>query len=157
MLPVKVPSTWEARPTSSGMRAAEWTIPGADKGADAELVVYYFGQGGAGGVEEDITRWFGQFEGEGGKAPVQKRAEKTVAGGLKATLVEIEGRYVASMTPGSTDKQDKPGTVMLGAIVETDRGPYYFKLLGPKATVDAIRREFAETIGEITLAEPVAR
>lgn len=156
-LALKIPTTWTARPTSSGMRAAEWEIPGAGGGDAAELVVYYFGQGGAGGVEENITRWFGQFEGDAGKPPVQKRSNATVAGGLKATLVEVEGRYVAAMTPGATEKQDKPGTIMLGAIVETDRGPYYFKLLGPKATVNAIRKEFAQTVVDISMADPVIR
>src|SRR5262245_10812734 len=55
-----VPESWKVRPTTSGMRVAEWTIPGPD--GDAELVVYHFGAGGAGSVEANLDRWVGQFE-----------------------------------------------------------------------------------------------
>src|SRR5688572_21564871 len=43
-----VPKDWKESPTSSSMRVAQWTLPG--KAGDGELVVYYFGTGGAGGA-----------------------------------------------------------------------------------------------------------
>lgn len=136
-----VPKDWKESPTSSSMRVAQWTLPG--KAGDGELVVYYFGTGGAGGAEANLTRWIGQFEQKDG-SPSDKKAKidkKTVAG-MAVTQVEVTGRYVAAVMPGSPEKNDKPDYMMLGAIVETSAGPYYFKAVGPEATLKAARKSF---------------
>src|SRR5262249_39659936 len=65
--PVAAPADWTSKPVSSGMRAADFVLPGKP-GADAELLVYYFGPDGAGSVEDNITRWLEQFEQPDGKA-----------------------------------------------------------------------------------------
>ncbi len=143
-LRLAVPKGWQNQP-AGGMRAAQWTVPGGKEG-EATLIVYYFGQGGAGGVEDNLQRWYGQFQPEGGgKEVVPKTENKTVAG-MKVTMTEVEGRYVASMTPGSAEKNDEPGWMLLGAILETASGPYYFKLTGPKETVTAARKDFRGAI-----------
>jgi hypothetical protein len=144
-LRLAIPKSWQNQP-AGGMRAAQWSIPGPKGAKEAQLVVYFFGEGGAGGVEENLQRWYGQFQPEGDAKEVTPKTETKTVAGMKVTMTEVEGRYVASMMPGSEGKNDEPGWVLLGAIAETPMGPYYFKLTGPKATVAAARKDFRSAI-----------
>lgn len=149
---MKAPKTWTYSAPSSSMRAAQWAVPG-DAG-DAELVVYYFGEGGAGGVDANLQRWYGQFQQEGGKstAEVAKTDKKEIAG-MPVTTVFVTGRYVAAMQPGAAAKHDSPDYAMLGAIVESAKGPYYFKMVGPEETVKAAQGDFDAFVQSLTAAE----
>jgi hypothetical protein len=144
-----IPDPWKNEP-AGGMRAAQWLIPGPKGAADASLVAFYFGQGGGGSVEDNLNRWYGQFQPEGKKALEPKTEKKKVAG-MPVTLTEVEGRYVAAMQPGAAEKYDEPGWMMLAAIVETPEGAYFFKLTGPKATVAAARKGFRTAIDTASL------
>lgn len=133
---VQVPTEWEKGTPSSMMRMAQWVVPGP--GGDAELVVFRF-SGGAGGVEANMKRWKGQFHPPEGKTPddIATQGEKTVADGkLKVSTLDVAGRYVAAMRPGAEEKHDKPDQRMLAAIVENQGDPLFFKVIGPKKTVD---------------------
>jgi hypothetical protein len=136
-----VPKKWKEKPPKSNMRAAEWIIPG--KAGDAELAVFYFGAGGAGGAKANLDRWIGQFEQPDGSPSASKaKIEEKKVADMPVTFVEVAGRYVAAMTPGAQEKHDKADHMMLAAILETAEGPYYFKLVGPQATVTAARKDF---------------
>jgi hypothetical protein len=150
---VEPPASWQERKTSSSMRAAEWLLPGAKGAEDAELVVYYFGAGGAGGVEANLERWLGQFQQADG-APSRSKAtiKETKVAGQKATTVEVSGRYVAAVKPGASETLDKPDWTMLAAIVESPAGAYYFKLVGPKATVVSHTAAFHAMLKKMELA-----
>ena len=142
---LKVPVDWKGIPVSSSMRAAQWSIPG--KGGEAELVVYYFGAGGAGGVQANLDRWIQQFsQADGSSSNEKARTDKKKVAGMPVTLVEVSGRYVAAVRPGAAEKHDKPDYTLLGAIVETSTGPYYYKLVGPKDTVAAVEKDFTAFI-----------
>jgi hypothetical protein len=131
------PADWTIKPVTSSMRAADFQLP-AKAGAEAELVVYYFGTTGAGSVDDNLDRWIGQFQQpDGKKSRDVAKIEKVKFGGQDATFVSVSGRYVASAMPGATEAADKPNQSMLAAIVESPSGPYYFKLVGAKPTVDA--------------------
>jgi hypothetical protein len=139
---VAAPADWTSKPVSSNMRAADFVLPGKP-GADAELIVYYFGADGAGSVEDNIARWLEQFEQPDGKPSRDvAKIEKTRFGGQDATFVSVTGRFVAQAMPGATQAVDKPDQALLAAIVGSPKGPYYFKLVGAKATVDANARAF---------------
>lgn len=136
-----VPQGWKEQPLTSGMRRGHWTIDA--EGGQAELIVYYFGQAGAGSVEKNLERWYGQFEQPDGKPSkdVAQTTEKTVAD-MKVTRVEVGGRYVAEVRPGAGERHDVPNARMLAAIVEAPDGAYYFKLVGPETTVKAVTAAF---------------
>jgi hypothetical protein len=55
--------------------------------------------------------------------------------GLKITLLDVSGTYVAEVTPGSTEHFNKPGFRQLAAVVDTPNGPHFVKVVGPAATV----------------------
>jgi len=131
------PAGWTEKPITSSMRAADFVLS-TDKGAEAELIVYYFGEGGAGGVQANLDRWLEQFQQPSGKPSKDvAKIEKTTLAGQEATIVSVSGRYVAMAMPGATEAADKADQALLAAIVASPKGPYYFKLVGAKKTVDA--------------------
>jgi len=136
------PSGWKTlgeRP----MRAATYRVPAAagDK-EDGECAVFYFGPGQGGGVEENVRRWLGQFE--GGQSVTPKTKPQTVAG-MKVTTVEHAGTYLAG-APMAPVKTPKPGYHLIGSIVEAPGGNVFFKLTGPAKTVEASRAVFEKML-----------
>lgn len=132
-----VPVGWISKTPSSSMRLAEFTLPkvGADS-EDATVTVYYFG-GQGGSVQANLDRWIGQLTQPDGRASkdVAKTSTLQSQSGLKITLVDVSGTYVAEVTPGSTERFNKPGFRQLAAVVETPNGPHFVKVTGPSATV----------------------
>jgi hypothetical protein len=143
------PADWTIKPVTSGMRAADFQLP-AKAGAEAELIVYYFGANGAGSVDDNLDRWLGQFQQPDGKnARDVAKIEKTKFGGQDATVVSVSGRYVTQGMPGGSGPVDKQDQSLLAAIVDSPVGPYYFKLVGAKATVDANATAFRAMLGSL--------
>jgi hypothetical protein len=139
------PTGWQRVAPSSSMRKATYKIPAAPKDPeDAEMAVFYFGQGEGGGTEANIQRWIGQFADV--KPSDVKRVERT-PNGMKQTVVEVEGTYSGGM-PG---QQSAPKTNyhLIGAVVETPAGSYFFKLTGPKKTVDSARGAYLTLLDSV--------
>jgi hypothetical protein len=140
----KLPSNWEAQQPKSSMRLAQVSAPGS-KGP-AELIVFFFGPQGAGTAKANVDRWIGQFTNPDG-SPVSdaKQTSSKVAG----FDVEVKGLYGGGM--GASGQPDAPQAdqALLATIVSTADGPYYFKLLGPQATVSENSAAFDELIASI--------
>ena len=127
------------------MRAAQFALEGA--GGPAELVVYYFGSGGAGGAQANLQRWYGQFEQPDQRASADvAKTENFVVAEMKITLIDLEGTYVAAVRPGAAERNNQPNYRMLAAIVESPTGPYYFKMVGPSKTVAEHRDGFVAAL-----------
>lgn len=146
---IKAPADWTAKPSTSSMRAAIFDLPPKD-GGTAELVVTYFGPNGAGSVQDNLDRWIDQFQQPDGK-PSRDVAtvQRLKFGGQDAAFVEVSGRYVAMAMPGATAAADKPDQAMRAAIVQSPSGPYYFKLVGAKTTVEANAAAFRKMLDSI--------
>lgn len=141
-----VPADWTQKPVTSNMRAADFTLP-AKAGAEAELVIYYFGPNGAGSVQDNLDRWVGQFSNPEGKPKI----EKTKFGGQEATVVAVTGHFSAPAMMGAGDGVDKTDQSLLGAIVGSPNGPYYFKLVGAKATIAANDAKFRDMLKSLSV------
>jgi len=144
------PSEWKTVATSSSMRVAQYALPrAAGDLQDGELVVYYFG-GSGGTVEANIERWVGQMQQPDGRpsTAVAKRQSRTI-NGLKVTLVDVPGTYVAEMTPGSAQRHNSPGFHLRAAVIETSNGPYFIKLTGPAKTVAASEKAFESFLASV--------
>lgn len=144
------PAGWKTVATSSSMRVAQFALPrAAGDAADAELVVYYFG-GSGGTVEANIERWLGQMHQPDGKpsSAVAKREARTI-NGLKVTLVDVGGTYIAEMTPGSPQRHNSPNFRLRAAVIETPNGPYFIKLTGPSRTIAAADKAFEQFLGSV--------
>ena len=63
------------------------------------------------------------------------QTQKLAVGDLALTLVDVPGTYVAEMSPGSSERHNKPGFRLRAAVVEGRGGPYFVKLTGPAKTI----------------------
>jgi len=133
-----VPADWIPEKPTSMVRKAQWALPRAEADAENGLVVlFYFGKGQGGGIAGNIARWKGMFSTEDGK-PLPDDAikeERFTANGLNVTLVDMTGRYAESMMPGQPPSAVKSGHRMIGAIVETADGSFFFKCTAPAPTM----------------------
>lgn len=130
---VPLPSGWRAVEPSSSMRVAEYELPGG--GGSATLAVFHFGPGQGGSVQANIDRWIGQFEqADGSDSRDRAKLWSEQVGGMKASLVDLAGTYaVGPMAGGSGEPLESYR--ILGAIVESPSGAFFFKLTGPEKTV----------------------
>ena len=144
------PDGWKSTPPSSSMRVAELTLPrAAGDSEDAQLVVYYFG-GSGGSVDANITRWIGQMQQTDGRpSSTAARKEARTVNGLSVSLVDVSGTYVAEISPGATERNNKPNFRLRAGVVQTAKGPYFIKLTGPSKTVarwDAAFNQFISSL-----------
>lgn len=122
------PEGWQATRPSSQMRLAEYIVPGPSGQEPGVVSIFYFGAGQGGSVEANIDRWVKQFTTVDGEV---KRKTRTV-NGLTVYTVDVSGTFGGGMGGGGA----KAGQRMLGAIAMSAAGPFFFKLVGPKATID---------------------
>jgi len=129
----KVPAKWRAQAPKSAMRRAQLSAPGS-AGA-AELIVYFFGPQGAGTSQENLDRWIGQFSNPDGSAVSDAKQTSSKVSGMDITRLEVAGQYAGGMSPTGQQQPGQSNQRLIAAIVNSPGGPYYFKFLGPDATV----------------------
>jgi hypothetical protein len=146
-----VSRAWTRVPAPSDVRAAQYTIPrsGGDT-EDGELILFFFGPSKGGSADENLTRWHGQFTQPDGR-PSRDAGEvriKTVRG-LRLTALDLAGTYVGGQMPGGQKTPPKPGYRMLAAIIEGEGGPWFFKAVGPAATIAQAKGEFDRMLDSV--------
>jgi hypothetical protein len=142
----KVPDGWVTVQPSSKMRAAQFKLPKADgDNEDAELVLYYFGANQGGTTEANIDRWISQMQQSDAAASKDKSKTVTLTvSGMKVTTVDVSGRYTAEMAPGSGKFYDNANYRLRGAVIESPKGNYFLKLVGPAKTVGRWEQSFTD-------------
>lgn len=133
----KAPDGWVKEQTTSTMRVAQYKLPKTEGDAeDALLVVYYFGASQGGAVSANIDRWISQMQQPDGSATKDKaKTETSTVNGLKLTSVDVSGTYTAEMAPGTPGQRNDANYRMRAAVIETPRGNYFLKLVGPAKTL----------------------
>ena len=136
-LKYKTPEGWVVDKPSSTMRVAQYKLPKATGDTeDGSLVLYYFGERQGGTTQANIDRWIGQMQQpDGGTSKEKSKSETLTINGLKVTTVDVAGTYVAETAPGSGTFTNNPGYRLRAAVVETPKGSYYVKLIGPAKTI----------------------
>jgi hypothetical protein len=135
------PASWVSAPNPNPIRKATYKLPKAEGDPeDAELSITQTG----GGVEANIKRWSGQFQG----SPELKVTHRDV-GPLKVTVVEGHGTFNGGGMPGGPASSPRKDWALLGAIVDSLDPPYFFKLTGPEKTVNAARADFDAFVGAL--------
>jgi len=139
-----VPATWSESASPSAMRALQFAIPGpADNpGATGEFVVFYFGPGGGGTVDDNLRRWAGQITRADGSSTYDKAdIERTTIGSFSLASIYAEGTYApTAMGPMAPAPVARDGFALMGIIVEGGaEGPLYLRFTGPIETVKAQR------------------
>jgi len=129
------------------MRLATYRVPkAASDPEDGELAVFYFGPGQGGDVGSNLDRWKRQFSDV--KKDDVRQTEQRTASGLSAHLLEIPRGTFASGMPGQPTVAHT-GYALIGAIVETPAGSYFFKLTAPEKTVKSARAAFLAMIESV--------
>jgi len=138
-LTFKRPSSWEWVESTSTMRAAQLLVPGGPGKDGVEVIFYYFGPGGGGGVQANVERWYGQFSDR-----KNEKSESTTVGKTKVTYVQAEGTYQSGMPGGP--KTAKANYALLGAIIEAANGAIFVKATGPVALTKSSEAEFRKMV-----------
>lgn len=140
-----LPAGWQQVPPNSSMRLAQAAIPGPDGGA--EMAVFHFGAGQGGDVEANLQRWVGQVDPDAGSAPQRETFESN---GLRVTWVEVHGTLRAGQM-GMGPTTAKPNSRLLGAVIEGEGGPWFFKATGTDAALGSQHDAF---VGMLRSARP---
>ncbi len=140
------PEGWIPEQPASSMRIAQYSLPGADGMAPAELAVF---SGIGGSADENIQRWFGQFSQPDGSATEDKaEIEGLNVNGIPVTVVSFTGTYMKSRSPmmmsGPVDELH--GYAMIAAIAETQPGSWHFKATGPEKTINNWKASFNDFV-----------
>jgi hypothetical protein len=147
---VKVPESWLVEPPKSSMRKAQMRAKGS--AGDAELIVFYFGQQGAGSAQDNIERWVSQFTTAEGKPVTDVDLKNVQVNEHKISRVEVAGRFANNMPVQGQEVAPVEDQRLIAAIVSTVSGPYYMKFLGPNATVTENRAAFDAMLQSIVPA-----
>jgi hypothetical protein len=133
----KAPDAWVKEATSSTMRVAQYKLPKTEGDPeDALLVVYYFGPTQGGTAQANIDRWISQMQQPDGSATKDKaKTETMTVNGLKVTTIDVSGTYTAEMAPGSGTTHNDANYRLRAAVIETPKGNYFLKLVGPAKTM----------------------
>ena len=140
---LKVPTSWKQQPPENRLRLAQFAIPAAEGEKNpGELSVFNFGSGGT--VEQQVARWINQFQPDGRK--IEARRGK-VANLGEYVVVDLAGTYNQPDGPPILRRTvPVPDSRMLVAMIQTDNGDYFLKLVGGKQTIagaaDAFRAMF---------------
>lgn len=132
---------WGIVPTDGGMRKAQFSLSG--DGGEAELVLYHFGVGGGGPVQQNLERWAGQM----GATIEQSEVTTKEVNGLKISTIAVSGTYSSGMMANSS--APKPNYRMTASVIEGPGGPWFFKLVGPEATVQAQAESYNAMIDSV--------
>jgi len=132
------PEGWIEETVIRPFRRAVFTLPRADSDAeDGQLIVFWFGPCEGGDVMANIERWRSMFHTAEGEPvpPAASRLETFEVDGLSTTVLDVAGYYHdPMMSPLRTGPTETPYR-LLGAVVETSEGPWFFKAVGPAPTM----------------------
>jgi hypothetical protein len=139
---VSAPASWKKVAPKSNIIQYEFQAP-IDAKETARITV----MSATGGIDANIKRWIGQFD--GAKTEDAKIEKKTV-GKTTVHMVEINGTYKESMgggpfAPGPMKKMEN--YAMLASILElADGSTVFVKMTGPKSVVAAEREGFVKML-----------
>ena len=142
-----LPNGWIQEAPKTSMRLAQFKLPSnANQYSDAELSV--FNEIG-GSIQENLDRWYNQFEQEDGVSSKQKaRVRDFSIGGMDITITDLKGVFTGGGMPMSQGIRKK-NYRLLAAIVETSNEIYYFKLTGHEVVISNWAITFGEFIGNL--------
>jgi len=145
-----VPAAWQSQKPKTEFRNIQFGVKKVEGDTeDGEFYVAYF-RGGSGTLEDNLKRWYGQFkQADGSDTGDAAKVAKSERDGMKIVTVDVPGIYMERVggpfNPNAKVVEHK-GYRLLGAIVDTDHGTYYFRLTGPTKTLEAHRAGFENLI-----------
>jgi len=136
------PANWEWVPATSAMRKAELKVESKDKKNKAEVIFFHFGESNGGGTQANVDRWLGQFQEP--REKINSKVDTAKINGRTVTFVQAEGTYMSGMPGGP--KTAQLNAMLLGAILESDKGNVFVRMTGPAVVVKEAQGEFKKMI-----------
>ena len=152
------PASWKKLPPRVQFHYARMSLPLVKKDLDAKLDVpvltVSWTPRGLGDPDSNIDRWVGMVAGEGGKPAT--RADATIATrkvhGLQVKTVVVSGSYGGGGMGDPHASGGRTTATLFAAIVFVPDGvPFYIKVAGPKASMDAARADIEKFIDSLHL------
>jgi len=146
------PAEWIKVQPKSNIVQFEFTAPKVEDKAQAARVTF---TASGGTIEQNIERWYGQFE-QADKSATKDKAkiEKFDVDGQTIHWVDIPGTFKDTMGAGPFAPSKAPtlreNYRMLGAIIETKgMGNHYVKITGPADTVEKLAEGFKKMLKDL--------
>ena len=135
------PADWVAETPANSMRRAQYRVPGS--AGDGECVVFYFGPGQGGDAMSNAVRWANQFiQPDGSPSAERLKTEQVAMGSVQVLKAEVSGTYKTGGPMMGGSGQSLPDHMLLGAVAQGADANWFFKLTGPRETVEANRVAF---------------
>jgi len=104
-------------------------------------------------VSENVDRWLEQFSQPDGRTTLEvAEIDAREIDGRNVTVVRASGRFSGLRGTGAEDGIED--YALYGAIVEAPEGLVFFKLLGPRAGVEAASSAFEDLLDSIRVVHP---
>ena len=147
-----VPKDWKRVPTRSALITAEFSLPAPKRGLESgTLVLHRFGTASGERVDDNVARWLAEFQpADGRTAREAATVTHRTANGLAVTVYDVSGTFQARLGP--THQTPKSDWRMLGAVVEGEGGPWFWRAVGPAATIEEAKPGFDALIGSLAPA-----
>lgn len=146
----RTPADWQEEPADNRTRLKQFRLsPIGDDKDYAEVIIFYFGEGGGGSVEDNVKRWKGFFvPPEGKKIDDVAKLQKIKVGDVPVTYLDIHGTYSSRFPPFDPKAKTtlRPNYRMFGVVFESKKGPYFIRMVGPADTVAHYKKGFDEWI-----------
>jgi hypothetical protein len=142
----RTPVEWIEEKTTKPFHVHDFRLPavGADKN-DAELVIFFFGEGAGGSVADNIKRWKAQMLPPAGKNIEDlAKLDKLKIGDVEAAYFDLQGTYLFKARPFDPNSpvSKRPNYRMIKVVFESKKGPYFISLLGPADAVALYKKGF---------------
>ncbi len=150
-LDFQVPKVWEKKQPRFNIVEAEFEGKASKpESTGARLTIMASG----GSIEDNLDRWLGQFsQPDGSSTEDHAKTKQEKINGMTVHLVDITGTYADSPGPFAGNPVKRENYRMMGAIVETKvAGNYYFKMYGPKETMEIHQKRFLAMVKSIKLS-----
>jgi len=142
----RVPSAWKTEAPSNKLRVYQFRVPKAEGDKeDAELVVFFFGEGSGGDTDANLKRWKTQFQPPKGKTIDEvSRVEKYKVGKVDVVCLDVQGTYLSKFPPNDPNAKVVPKADYrrFNAVFDTDKGAYFITFTGPAKTMEKNKAGF---------------
>jgi hypothetical protein len=146
----RAPEGWAEEKPESRFRVKQFRLAAVEDDKDnAEVVIFFFGEGSGGSAKENIKRWKAMFvPPEGKKIDDVAKEERLKINGVPATYFDVHGTYLAKDRPFDPNSPTirRENYRMIKVVFESKKGPYFFSLIGPAATVAHYKKGFDQFV-----------
>jgi hypothetical protein len=141
----RAPADWmEEKPDNPACYKQYWLEPVNDDKYPGQVTVCLVGTGKGQTAQDHVSRWKNMFlppEGETIQQAAQVR--QLNVNGAKATYLDIRGDLKGIPGDNSSPRENFR---LLGVYLNTPKGPYVIRMLGPDGTVRFYRSEFEQWV-----------